>query len=56
MAGKIAWVFFSVAMACTVTAAFTSPFYWNAISICCAVVAIVLGVFGLYFAFTSWKE
>ncbi len=57
MAEKIAWVFFGTSIVCIVGGAFISPFYsLETASICCAAAAIILGVFGFYFAFSSWRE
>lgn len=56
MTGKIAWVFFCIAIVCVVIAGLTGPFNLNVVSISCAAIAITLGVFGIYFAFESWKE
>lgn len=56
MAGKIAWVFFGITIVCVMIAAFAGPFRLDIVSISCAAVAVSLGVFGIYFAFESWKE
>lgn len=56
MAGKIAWIFFGIAIICAIVAAFTSPFRLEVVSITCAAVSITLGLFGMFFAFESWKE
>ena len=56
MAGKIAWIFFGIAIICAIVAAFTSPFRLEVVSITCAAASITLGLFGMFFAFESWKE
>ena len=56
MAGKIAWIMFGIAMICAIIAAFTSPFRLEVVTITCAAVSILLGLFGMFFAFESWRE
>lgn len=56
MAEKIAWIFVGIAIICAIVAAFTSPFRLEVVSITCAAVSIILGLFGMFFAFESWKE
>lgn len=56
MAEKIAWILFGIAIICAIIAAFTSPFHLEVVSITFAAVSITLGLFGMFFAFESWKE
>ena len=56
MAGEIAWIVFGIAVICAIVAAFTSPFRLEVVSITCAAVSIIIGLFGMLFAFESWKE
>ena len=56
MAGKIASIMFGIAMICAIIAAFTSPFRLEVVTITCAAVSILLGLFGMFFAFESWRE
>ena len=56
MAGKIAWIFFGIAIICAIVAAFTSPFRVEVVTITCAAVYNTLGICGEFFAFESWKE
>ena len=51
MAGKIAWIFFGIAIICAIVAAFTSPFRLEVVSITCAAVYNKLGLFCKFFSF-----
>ncbi len=56
MAEKLAWGLFGMALVCTVGAAFTGPLRLEAVSVICAVIAVALSLFGIYFAFAAWKD